>query len=744
MAVSHTKGILLRPYQQDMLRRLAEAWKTHRSVMVQMPTGTGKTHVLAAVVREAVREGDVLIVAHRKELIAQITETLGRWRMDVENGKVKVASIQTLSRRKDSAELKPHLVIIDEAHHALARTYRMMWERWSETRFLGLTATPCRLNRTGFTELFDVLLESESIAEFVKEGVLSVFSYVSIRSDSEEQRLIDSLEKRGADGDYQIKEMDEVLNRRPSIERLYRSMEVYAKGKKGIVYAISVDHAHRIAEYYNGQGVSSAAIDGRTPSEERKMLVKRFKEGRLQVLVNVDVFSEGFDCPDVEFVQLARPTLSLAKYLQQVGRGLRKAEGKEACMLIDNVGLYRLFGLPVAARNWEAMFRGREAGRGQMACRRTEACDWKTRTSADDAEEESDEMRVVVSHDSLLETLEEWQGAVQQKTERLRRWQDKESGLWGLACGRRKLTEAVYADVFDVKDGQAAVRQINNHAALVDASGNVIWENEHVMSMKFVKHNFLKCRMLSGSERYLDLYSLRMYEHKPEIKRYGNYELLKVHNRCYTRTKEVYTSHGTFGNIFVFCKDFYLLLIEPMSGRFCLIENDAERVYLLHRVLADGSILVADNEGRYYHVASGKEKVCIGSDAPIQEREKCFAEMERLADCAEENLRMRTMKNEEHRQRWLDKSLSCAIPYQSGLKWGLKMGDRITVPPIYRNVQQPVGRYCAVEKNYSQWGVIAVDGQMVIEPKYVDVHIEPDGMALLTSVTGKKIRVKLD
>ena len=158
--------------------------------------------------------------------------------------------------------------------------------------------------------------------------------------------------------------MDAVLNRRPSIERLYESVRQYAHGKKGIVYAVSISHARNIAEYYNNKGVNAVAIDSKTPAKLRKQMVEDFRQGKIQVLVNVDVFSEGFDCPDVEFVQMARPTLSLAKYLQQVGRGLRKTDGKETCMLIDNVGLYRLFGLPTAYRDWQAMFEGRLAGKG--------------------------------------------------------------------------------------------------------------------------------------------------------------------------------------------------------------------------------------------------------------------------------------------------------------------------------------------------------------------------------------------
>ena len=142
-----------------------------------------------------------------------------------------------------------------------------------------MTATPCRLNRKGFTELFEALITSDGIADFIRQGWLSPFDYVSIRPDSEDQQLIDGLERRGADGDFQVKEMDNVLNRRPTIERLYESMRQYAYGKKGIVYAVSISHARNIAAYYNEKGVNTVAIDGKTPAKLRKRMVEDFRRG---------------------------------------------------------------------------------------------------------------------------------------------------------------------------------------------------------------------------------------------------------------------------------------------------------------------------------------------------------------------------------------------------------------------------------------------------------------------------------
>ena len=392
--------MILRDYQQEMMDRLEEAWTRHRSVMVQMPTGTGKTRLMAEVIRKTLPQpllathpqplsgregGGVLVVAHRRELVEQIRKslpptlptTLPRPLSDSEGSDVQplvvVESIQKITR-KDSppaylcerGKWKPSLIIVDEAHHAVAKTYRKLWEWWPEAKFLGLTATPCRLSGEAFTDLFDTLLQSWSIRTFIGKGWLSDLNYISVRSDSVALRKVAALNKRGADGDYQTKEMATVLDVPESIEHLYRSYSHYADGKKGIVYAINREHARHIADYYQKHGVRCAVIDAKTPAEERRRLVEAYRSTcrTVDVLVNVDIFSEGFDVPEVEFIQLARPTLSLAKYLQQVGRGMRISKGKKAVTILDQVGLYLLFGLPTSDRNWTAMFQGRLTGKG--------------------------------------------------------------------------------------------------------------------------------------------------------------------------------------------------------------------------------------------------------------------------------------------------------------------------------------------------------------------------------------------
>ena len=789
--IMYCKNDSLRDYQQEMKLRLFEEWELHRSVMVQMPTGTGKTHLLAAVVKEFLCGGGVgmrvWIVAHRRELVEQIEETVARYgmgkepdksakngrtgkdSMPEESGRVRVFSIQWLSRNRKIMDGQPDLIVIDEAHHALAETYRELWKRYPEARKLGMTATPCRLNRKGFTDLFDTLITSWSIAEFIGRGWLSSFDYVSIRANSREQRLVDSLKKRGADGDYQVKEMNAVLNRETGIRQLYESVRRYAAGKKGIVYAVSVAHARQIAAYYSLHGVESVAIDSRTPALERKELVEDFRRGRISVLVNVDIFSEGFDCPDVEFVQLARPTLSLAKYLQQVGRGLRKSEDKDSCVLIDNVGLHRIFGLPVRDRDWEAMFEGRMSGNAQLRTR-MENNGLSVSVPLPEDGSRNEELEVVMTHARLLDAVrngdlvrlgEDGPAGGEQRTA-LKACRDRQSGLWGLRCGNKITVLPQYREVFDLCADRAAVRFEDGRAGVVDDSGTPLMVTDRCRRLRFLKGELLAVTREDGSDCYTDLRTNRAYRERPVVFSYGGIELLRVGESFHSRTRKAYASmHGLHKDSLCF-HGFYLKIPDyrvPKSCRLvdpvwttlfdvfaCVLSGDDEEVYWCCGRLADRSIVVMDGDGNYYHVEKGRGKRYIACNAP-KAGEADFASvmedlMEEAVQCAESVQRERQQDEEEKRRKRLDE-IKDVLPFRMGLKWGLKWGDRIVVPPCYRNICVPVGGYCAFEGNACQWGVMALDGKVVVEARYQKVEIEKDGTVHLTIIPGKVKIIKL-
>ena len=446
--------ITLFDYQQEMVTRVHEAFRKHQSVMVQMPTGTGKTIVLANVVFSFLEKDkrDVWVVAHRRELVSQIRETFSKV---CENSvlsalsRIRVMSIQWLTLHYREMEEEPSLIVIDEAHHAVAKTYAEVMKAFPKAKKLGLTATPYRLNGNGFTDLFDVLLTSWSMERFLAEGRLSLYDYYSIKPDSADQQLIDSLKKRGADGDYQQKELNEVMDVRPSLERLCMTVKRYVPRKKGIVYAFSIEHAEHIAESYCENGINAVAISSKTPSNERKSLVEQFKKGKIQVLVSVDLFSEGFDCPDVQFIQLARPTLSLSKYLQMVGRGLRVAKDKEYCVILDNVGLYHRFGLPSADRDWQSMFLGQTATEHtlQEACMRINSNSCRMA----DLTVDGGEMTRIIGHDRQQQTISRSYGFTIASDERGKKGIADKDGNTIVACQ--------YTDIELTGDGFAHCRK---------------------------------------------------------------------------------------------------------------------------------------------------------------------------------------------------------------------------------------------------------------------------------------------
>ena len=759
---------MLRDYQRDICSRTVEAFKRHRSVMVQMPTGTGKTVVLASLVNEELRvktaelmslrtneeSSSLYIIAHRRELVEQIRDTIRR--LGIDDGNITVCSIQWLTYNINKVAIAPSLVVIDEAHHALAKTYRMMWEAWHETRFLGLTATPCRLNRAGFTDLFDVLLTSHSIGQFIREGWLSLFDYYSIKADSEEQRLINSLEKRGADGDYQAKELNAVLNKRPSIERLYESVVRYAKGKKGIVYAINIDHAHNIAEYYREHGVNAVAIDSRTPAEVRRQTVDDFKAGRIRIMVSVDLFSEGFDCPDVEFIQMARPTLSLAKYLQMVGRGLRKSKGKKSCVMIDNVGLYRMFGLPAADRDWQAMFEGRMAGKGSKT-RDNAVCNYAVKADVETCTIADTDLEEVINHRSL-QTLLAYNGlqsADVAADRKLRAFQDKESGLFGLKRGERITAIPQYIKVFDVTDNLAAVKFQNGTTGLVDGQGNIRKRLEKHADLRLAENDILTVIGKGNRARYVDLRNGMEYKSRPTSVWFGNVEMLRVEDRYYSRIKHPYKSgyrnkmntikdRGFYVSIFMNYDAGWYDMLENMGKlsvfhHACILANDDTDWYIIYTWLGDGSIIIFDCDKNYYYVEDGKEKRYIGSEQDNEEILKLKSEIKRLCEKAKK----KEEREQTEKQRKQLMQLRDVEPFRSGDKWGLRLDGRVIVPPIYRSIKNPVGNYCAVELYPQQWGVIQIDGKVIVDTCYHDVDIKKNGTANLTIFPGKTIKMNL-
>ena len=740
--------IKLYDYQEDMKGRIEGELRLHRSVMAQMPTGTGKTYLLTAVIDSFVSNNPmekVWIVAHRRELVSQIDETVRKFHSYYASNtssllsSVKAMSIQWLMRHYDEIEEEPGMIVIDEAHHALAKTYKEMWERFPNAKFLGLTATPCRLNGKGFTDLFDILVQSWSVPEFISKGRLATYDFVSIKSDGVTQRLIDSLQKRGADGDYQNKEMDMLLNKKPSIERLYQSLEEFGKDRKGIVYAINISHAQKITKLYQEHGVKAIAIDSKTPAVERQQDIEAFKKGDIQVLVNVDIFSEGFDCPDVEFVQLARPTLSLAKYLQMVGRGLRVAKGKKNCVIIDNVGLYRVFGLPSQVWNWNAMFEGKlKIGKRKETPKDREF--FLMNEKQDDILIHPDsEMMMVMSHEELLQTIQ------------YREFVDSRGEFAIIKLPDGKMTvvnrqgEQVLepGDYYDMKllDGNILFyRHCRKEVCYYDLlSGAIIDDGPNVYDVP-------KVVTLEGWEfiKYGDVYMSRTYEHfswpycpsKYDLFNFGDYLIYRYNYLVDSGCQEWYYYEGGNG---------LMMKATIDSNRVCFLRGDYEHVYWKCATLHCGCIVVMDSKQDYYLVDSYLKKTYIGCNNPKNENEDLHIVMPRLGKKYYDEMMLQEKKKEASEMILLhEKSVAGHVElYQAGKKWGIKVDGRVVVPPLYRSIAQPVGAYCAFEEIPRYWGIMTLKGKVIVDAKYEKVEIRDGGIAVVTDITGKTQTIHL-
>lgn len=373
------KDVTLRDYQQLAKKEIFGKWNCVDNILYQMPTGTGKTRLFTSIIRDINVWGlrhnikyRILIIAHRSELVEQSSRSLDKYH--IKHGilagamkdkrdltqPIQVASIQTITHPSNKSlieELQFDFIIIDEAHHAVANSYQKLWKLCPHSKKLGVTATPWRMNNSGFTQIFDVYIPSMSIKEFIQKGWLAAYQYYSIPNSSEIIKSIESIRDFDLEGDYKSSALTQLFDTSKIRAQLYNSYVKIALGKKGIIYSISREHSEHICTQYRRHNIAIENIDSETPAKVRENIIKAFKNGEIDIIVNVDIFSEGFDCPDIEFIQLARPTKSLVKYLQQVGRGLRK-NGNKRCIILDNVGLYSRFGLPDEDRDWESFFYG--------------------------------------------------------------------------------------------------------------------------------------------------------------------------------------------------------------------------------------------------------------------------------------------------------------------------------------------------------------------------------------------------
>lgn len=295
-----------------------------------------------------------IFMVHRRELIKQSTNTFNKvgvkhgiiaagWYEDPRH-LVQIASVQTLARRVKWLK-KPSLIIWDECHHVAAGGWAKIHEQFPDAFHIGLTATPERLDGTGLGKWFKAMVNGPSVEWLIEQGDLANYKLYAPSNLN--------LTKVGTQmGDYNRKELGGIVDKPTITGDAIKHYIKYAFGKRAVVFCVSVDHSKHVTEQFRQAGISAAHVDGETPTEERDETIRKFEEGTIKVVSNVELFGEGFDLPALEVAILLRPTKSLGLYLQQVGRALRPSPGKTHAIILDHAGNCERHGLPDEARDW--------------------------------------------------------------------------------------------------------------------------------------------------------------------------------------------------------------------------------------------------------------------------------------------------------------------------------------------------------------------------------------------------------
>lgn len=347
--------IVLRDYQHDLVNKARASTKRTKRLCIQAPTGSGKTVMMAFMVANAAARGlSCWITCHRKELLSQLSRTLRSY--DIKHGVigggavyrpelVQIASIQTLTRRIRRLR-PPDLMIVDEAHHSVAKTWASMLRLCPDTRIIGLTATPSRTDGSGLDSIFEDLIVGPSVASLTQMGYLSPYRIIAPKTNID----ISGVHKRA--GDYAKNELEAVVEEKSIVGDAVAHYKKYVGDKTCLVYCVSRHHARIIEAAYREEGVDARYCAGDTPAKERDAIVDGFRLGKPPVIVSVDLFGEGLDVPGLSAVQLLRHTMSLGLYLQQVGRALRVEPGKKEAIILDHVNNWKRHGLPDDDREW--------------------------------------------------------------------------------------------------------------------------------------------------------------------------------------------------------------------------------------------------------------------------------------------------------------------------------------------------------------------------------------------------------
>ena len=339
-------------YQQEALEVIQAEFKNNVfKQLVVLPTGSGKTFLMAAVAKHFNKK--VLIIAHREELIQQAYKKIKLfWRKaDIGickakknelNHQIVLGSVQTCVSPKRLVQLKKEnfeILMIDEAHHSTAKTYQKIINELgfsgdNKKLLVGLTATPMRSDKKNLGDLFDKIVYSKTISEFIESKFLCPITG---------RRILTSFNLNGVKskmGDFAVGELATAVNSKERNQFVFEKFQEYSSGRKALIFCADVKHCHDLAQLFNENGIKAKAAWGNMKKDDRKKVLKNFASGKTQVVMSCGILTEGFDEPSIQTVVMARPTKSKGFYIQMIGRGLRKHPKKEFCLILDFTDVY--------------------------------------------------------------------------------------------------------------------------------------------------------------------------------------------------------------------------------------------------------------------------------------------------------------------------------------------------------------------------------------------------------------------
>jgi len=356
--------VKLRPYQEDLIDKTRQALRRNKRVLMQAPTGAGKTAITVYMMSRAAEAGKTSVMAvHQNELLTQTSKAM--WAGKLEHGMIasgktrsymaaQVASVQTWVRRMDQYS-EPDLIIIDECHRSAASTYQKILEQYPNAMVIGLTATPSRTDGKGLDGTYQELVQGPTIRQLIDAGYLCDYEIFAPPSS------LDLSEVKTKMGDYDKKQLEHEVDKPTITGDAVATYKKHANGKRAAVMCVSIRHAEHVMESYNAAGVPAEMLEGKMTNKEREAVIDRFRSGETLIVTAVQLLIEGLDLPAIEVIQWLRPTQSLIVYLQGNGRGFRVSEGKEKLTILDQVANYKRHGLPDDDREWT--LEGRKKGK---------------------------------------------------------------------------------------------------------------------------------------------------------------------------------------------------------------------------------------------------------------------------------------------------------------------------------------------------------------------------------------------